>query len=203
MNLLRKLVALKTRRSLKADISRSSSIRVILGADVSNYPGWIPTDYPVLDVTDGESWSRLFEPGSIDALLSEHVFEHLADDQIASAFSYMHTYLMVGGYVRIGVPDGYHPDAEYIEAVKPGGSGWGSDDHKQLFNFRSLSQLLERSGFSVRPLEWFDENGDFHFNEWSPENGMIRRSSRYDERNLHKPLSYTSLIIDAYKLRSE
>lgn len=199
MNLLNGLKALKVRRSIKRAIAKADSIRVIFGAGGTSYPGWISTDYPVLDVTDEKSWPRLFKVGTVDSLLSEHVLEHLTDEQLASAIPNIYRYLKIGGHVRIAVPDGYHPNAEYIEAVKPGGSGSGSDDHKQLFNCHSLASLLEKEGFTVQLLEWFNERGEFNFNDWLPQEGMVMRSSRYDERNLNSPLSYTSLILDAYK----
>jgi predicted SAM-dependent methyltransferase len=59
--------------------------------------------------------------------------------------------------------------------------------------------MLEQAGFELRFLEWFDEHGSFHYSEWAPEDGMIHRSSRFDERNLNGALNYTSLIIDAIK----
>ncbi len=174
-------------------------VRIILGAGGTSYPGWISTDYPTLDVTDEKSWHRLFQALKIDALLAEHVFEHLTDNQIVAAFANAYRFLKIGGYIRIAVPDGYHPDTEYIEMVKPGGKGPGSKDHKQLFNYQTLSDQLEKAGFVVRLLEWFDEQGTFNFQEWKRQDGFISRSSRYDERNTKIPLSYTSLILDAHK----
>ena len=180
-------------------IVKASVVRIILGAGGTSYGGWISTDYPILDVTDEKSWYRLFQAVKIDALLAEHVFEHFTDDQIAAAFANAYRFLKNGGYIRIAVPDGYHPDLEYIEMVKPGGCGSGSEDHKQLFNYQTLSAQLEKAGFVVRLLEWFDEQGTFNSQEWKGEDGLISRSSRYDERNIKSPLSYTSLILDAHK----
>ena len=107
--------------------------------------------------------------------------------------------LKKGGYIRIAVPDGYHVSKVYIDTVKPKGSGLGSDDHKQLFNYETLSKQLVMAGFSVELLEWFDEFGNFNFRDWTINDGFVTRSSRYDERNMINPLSYTSLIIDARK----
>jgi predicted SAM-dependent methyltransferase len=180
-------------------VQKASVVRVILGAGGTRYDGWISTDYPVLDIVSENSWNELFKFGQIDALLAEHVFEHLADDQITEAFSNAYKFLKNGGYLRIAVPDGYHPDSNYIEMVKPGGHGLGSDDHKQIFNYQTLSSQLENAGFSVRLLEHFDEQGNFIFCNWEEEDGFVSRSSRYDERNINSPLAYTSLILDGYK----
>jgi predicted SAM-dependent methyltransferase len=174
MNLKKFLKAFLGRRKIKSQLLKADPVRIIFGAGGTNYVGWVSTDYPALDVTDQKSWASLFKFGQIDALLSEHVLEHLDDDQVVSAIENIHKYLKKGGYVRIAVPDGCHPNPEYIEAVKPGGSG-------------------------LELLEWFDEQGAFNCIDWSAHDGMVTRSSRNDERNLIRPLSYTSLIVDAYK----
>ena len=83
--------------------------------------------------------------------------------------------------------------------IKPGGTGIGSDDHKQLFNYTSLSEKLITAGFSVKLLEWYDEYKVFNYRDWVIEDGLILRSSRFDERNINNPNTYTSLIIDAVK----
>lgn len=199
LKILRAAKSLVYRKAIRNRVLRASVIRVIVGAGGTSYDGWISTDYPALDVVDEESWFRLFEPEQIDALLAEHVFEHLTDDQIAAAFSNSYKFLRSGGHLRIAVPDGYHPDTSYIEMVKPGGRGSGAEDHKQLFNYQTLSSQLGKVGFLVRLLEWFDEEGSFHFRDWADQGGFVSRSSRNDERNLVRPLAYTSLILDAYK----
>ena len=185
--------------AVKYRLSRSDSVRVVIGAGGTRYPGWISTDYPVLDVTKEKSWTGVFGTMRVDAMLSEHVFEHLTKSQIHAAFANIYMLLKPGGYIRIAVPDGCHRDRNYIDMVKPGGSGDGSDDHKHLFDCTSLSTLLEKAGFTVQPLEWFDQEGIFHRNEWKGQDGYISRSSENDTRNIKKPLSYTSLIVDAYK----
>ena len=62
-----------------------------------------------------------------------------------------------------------------------------------------MVERLERSGFTVQLLEYWDENGNFHFVEWADDAGHITRSKRYDERNQNGALNYTSLIVDAKK----
>jgi predicted SAM-dependent methyltransferase len=48
-------------------------------------------------------------------------------------------------------------------------------------------------------LEYFDEQGEFHHEEWNAEEGFIKRSTRFDPRNTTNPTAYTSLIVDARK----
>jgi predicted SAM-dependent methyltransferase len=76
----------------------------------------------------------------------------------------------------------------------------GSDDHKVLYTYQTLGALFASCGFTVNLIEYFDEQGQFHFRDWHPREGMIHRSSRYDERNRDGELHYTSLILDAKKV---
>lgn len=132
-------------------------------------------------------------------MLAEHVWEHLTLKEASIAFKYCFKYLKHGGYFRIAVPDGYHVDKDYIDYVKVRGTGPGSDDHKVLYTIEVLQKMLEDAGFTVKPLEYFNKNGEFIFNEWSTDQGKIHRSMRFDSRNQGSTLSYTSLIVDAYK----
>lgn len=174
-------------------------LRVVLGAGGLYQEGWIPTDIEQLNILREQDWQALFKPNSIDVLLAEHVWEHLTPEEGRIGLEHCFQYLKPAGYFRIAVPDGNHPDPEYIEYVKPGGSGAGADDHKVLYTIESLSRAVESVGFKVHPLEYFDSEGNFHFEAWELESGMIHRSSRYDRRNADGVLRMTSIIIDAIK----
>ena len=78
-------------------------------------------------------------------------------------------------------------------------SGPGADDHKVLFTYKTFSAVFEDAGFDVILLEHFDEAGEFHCIDWSPEDGQIDRSRRFDQRNRGTNLKYTSIILDAVK----
>jgi len=176
------------------------NLQIIVGASSTQQAGWLSTDYPLLDLTDARTFNRLFRRGSVSNFLAEHVWEHLTLEDGAKAVNNCFAYQKQGGLLRIAVPDGFHPDPDYIAQVKPGGYGPGADDHKVLYNYRTLTALLENSGYKVRLLEWFDEQGKFHHENWNVEDGLIRRSTRFDPRNSANPTAYTSLIIDASKL---
>ncbi len=174
-------------------------LRLVIGSAGIFEPGWIGTDMEYLNLLVPQHWEKNLEKGSIDAILSEHVWEHLTHEEGLEAARRCFEYLRLGGYMRVAVPDGFHPDPVYVAAVRPGGSGDGAHDHKVLFNHKSLTELFEKAGFRVVPLEHFDANGRFHFSEWDPARGMIRRSKRYDPRNSEGALNYTSIILDAFK----
>jgi predicted SAM-dependent methyltransferase len=185
------------RRLLKA----KPPIRIVIGASGWCDAGWIPTEQVFLDLTKPTDWERFFRPNSIDAMLAEHVWEHLHPEEGRLGAQVCYTYLKPGGYLRLAVPDGFHPSSEYIEWSRVGGRSpmQLSNDHKVLFTYRTLRELFESAGFRVVFHEYFDENGTFCYHEWNPKDGMIRRSKRFDKRNRDGKLVYTSIIMDALK----
>lgn len=174
-------------------------LRVIVGSGEGAQKGWISTNIYQLDLIDSSTWERYFKANSIYAIMAEHVLEHLTAKEAQIAANNCFLYLKSGGYIRVAVPDGFNPSIEYIDAVKPGGNGPGSDDHKVLYNYISLSKIFIEAGFGINLLEYYDEYGKFHYKEWNPEDGHIFRSYRYDERNRDGRPNFTSLILDAWK----
>ncbi|MEW5819896.1 MAG: hypothetical protein AB1782_06865 [Cyanobacteriota bacterium] len=174
-------------------------VKIIIGASGTKQKNWVSSDINLLNLLKPSLWKAYFKDCSIDALLAEHVWEHLSSEESIIAAKTCFYFLKRGGYIRIAVPDGLHPDNDYIEWVKPGGIGAGSEDHKVLYTYKTLKEIFESAGFKVNLLEYFDETKQFHFNDWQPEDGMIERSKRFDSRNIETPLKYTSIILDAIK----
>ena len=152
-----------------------------------------------MNLLNPNHWTRYFEKNSIDAIFAEHVWEHLTVGDGRRAAEHCFTYLKSGGYLRVAVPDGFHPDNDYIQLVKPGGTGDGADDHKVLYNHVTFAEIFYKAGFDVHLLEYFDAEGRFHCVDWQPEDGKVNRSLRFDKRNEDGSPNYTSLILDAYK----
>jgi len=177
--------------------------RVVVGASRRVQSGWIGTEIEDLDLLRPETWTRFFGDESIDAILAEHVWEHLTAEEGRLAARTCRRFLKPGGYLRVAVPDGLFPDENYIEHVRPGGSGAGAHDHHVLYDHRTLSELFVDLGFRVSLLEYHDVDGTFRFEEWDPEQGMIRRSRRFDPMNQDGQLRYSSLILDACKPASQ
>ena len=186
-------------RRLKAIVERAQPLRIVIGASDIYDAGWIPTEIGVLDILNPAHWSRVFAENSIDAILAEHVWEHLTPEQGLVAARNCLRFLKPGGYLRVAVPDGLHLDPQYIEWVRVGGSGAGADDHKVLYTGETFRRLFEEAGFEVELLEYFDSAGAFHAVEWDPAAGKVHRSQRFDERNQNGQLNYTSVILDARK----
>jgi predicted SAM-dependent methyltransferase len=186
-------------RRLWAGVRLPAAERIIIGAGRSSYPAWYATNVDTLDVTRRDDFVRYWEPGSREAFLAEHVWEHLTESQAARANANCYEFLRAGGWLRIAVPDGLHPDPGYRGAVAVGGHGCGADDHKVLYDYRLLREMLQRAGFHVVVLEYWDEHGEFHHVPWSSKAGHVRRSRDGDRRNQDGVIRYTSLIVDALK----
>lgn len=174
-----------------------NSLKVVVGAgDRVHDPDWICTNVEELDVENRKDWEFLFRQAKADFIFSEHVWEHLKNPDLANKNAF--DFLRIGGTLRIAVPDGCHPDPNYIEHVRPGGTGAGADDHQFLYTYKTITESLRKAGFIVKLLEYWDDAGEFHHNNWLTSSGFVKRSRWHDERNTEGP-AYTSLIVDAIK----
>lgn len=174
-------------------------IKIIVGAGPTKYNGWFSTDIVTLDVTNDSDFEKYFSRKKIKNVLAEHVLEHLSTSDLEKMINNFYKYSDDKVNIRIAVPDGFHADEKYISIVKPGGTGEGADDHKNLFNVDSLSALFEKFGFVAHPVEYWDEEKKFHQGYKDDGKGFVIRSFINDKRNKDgKPL-YTSLIIDFKK----
>jgi|SRR5215475_2252627 len=175
-------------------------LRVIVGAGHTSRAGWISLEESELDITRAAAWLRWFAPCSIDAIVAEHVLEHLTPAESFSAAQNFYAFLNPYGHARIAVPDGLHPDLKYQAWVAPC-TGFNGCDHKQLFDVYSLTELLNYVGLYVHPLEWHDETG-FHAVPLNQDDGPIKRNSTGLYHALLSAwvgVNYTSLIVDAQK----
>lgn len=182
--------------------ARSPIQRVIVGASSQDYPGWHRTQRDELDLTRTEDWRALAPPGSLDAILMEHVWEHLTPDEATVAARNCFAALAPGGHVRCAVPDGLFPDADYQRTVRVGGPGPADHPaatHHLLYDWRTLPPVFTAAGFDVRLLEWWDDTAAFHAEPWDERDGFIYRSARFDHRNRAGRLGFTSLIVDAVR----
>lgn len=178
-------------------------LRVIIGAGQQTYAGWIATQKEQLDLLDRTTWEAFFGERRADALLCEHVWEHLTLDEGKAAATLCYEYLRDGGRLRVAVPDGNFPDPAYqrlARAQVP--PDHPAADHKTVYDYHLIREVFEGAGFVVDVLEYCDEDGRFHYNHWEASQGMIYRSLRFDHRNTGGTLGFVSLIIDAIKPRT-
>ncbi|MFZ2322426.1 MAG: hypothetical protein WAV89_01890 [Ignavibacteriaceae bacterium] len=174
-------------------------VKLIVGAGPTKYKGWFSTDIVTLDITKESDFEKYFSKKKIRNILAEHVLEHLADQELERMIKNFYKYSDDEINIRIAVPDGFHSDEKYISLIKPGGTGEGADDHKNLFNVNSLSALFKNFGFVAHPVEYWDEERKFYQGYKKDRNGYILRSFINDKRNKNGKPVYTSLIIDFKK----
>jgi predicted SAM-dependent methyltransferase len=177
----------------------ADEINLVVGAGPTKYEGWFSTDIVTLDVTKEFDFKKYFVKKRINKVLAEHILEHLTNPELDLMAENLFKYSEENVNIRIAVPDGFHSDKEYINIVKPGGTGEGAADHKNLFTVISLSEIFERSGFKSHPVEYWDKDGKFHQGYKNDENGFVIRSFVNDKRNVGGNPVYTSLIIDFKK----
>jgi predicted SAM-dependent methyltransferase len=199
----------RAQRELRREVTRLRSggepVKVIIGsgprqglvgAKGTPEEGWLITDVPILNALNPADWAAIFEPESIDRLLSEHMLEHLSETEGRIALSECYRYLKSGGLFRLAVPDGYRRDAAYLAEASPPRAG-----HQVLYNIDTLTPLLESIGFVVTPLEYFDVREQFQARPWDERDGHIQRSLLFDTQEEFRrgDMCYTSLIMDARK----
>ncbi|MFD2614154.1 class I SAM-dependent methyltransferase [Paenibacillus gansuensis] len=182
----------------------NDEIKVVIGAGESNNnPGWLHTQEDELNLLVKTDWAQRFSPNSLSAILAEHVWEHLSYDEGVQAAQNCYEYLQLGGYIRCAVPDAFFPNEWYQNIVKVGGPGpkdHPAASHKIVHSYLTLTRMFETAGFTVNLLEYCDEDGDFHYNDWDETKGFIYRSKRFDHRNQNGELGFVSLILDALKI---
>jgi len=177
-------------------------MRLIIGASSQFYPGWIQTQQEELDLVLRSDWEKFAPIGGVQAILAEHVWEHLSPEDALVAARNCFEFLVPGGYVRCAVPDGLFPNPDYQRLVQVGGPGsvdHPAAGHKIVYDYRTLTAVFRAAGFEVHLLEWWNEEGTFSTHPWDERDGFIYRSARFDHRNQSGVLGFTSLIIDAIK----
>ncbi len=169
-------------------------VKLVVGADSYPCPGWIVNNKKEMDITKESNWLLFFQKNSIDRIVAEHVLEHLSAMEVLKVFINVEKFLKKGGIFRIAVPDGNHPNNDYIKYVKP-----PADGHKQLFTFESLYKVAAlRVGFIVQGLEYWD-NGTFFRNKYNEDDGYIIRNQIGGAERQDGMTYYTSLIVDCIK----
>ena len=204
---------------IKIRIKYSKEIKIIIGAGNTKYKGWISTDINELDITKHKDFDFLFKNKKIDNILMEHVVEHLEYEAFISFLYTVKKYLKKGGVIRIAVPDSNHPSLYVKKLTVINGIEPGANDHKYFYSIKDFEDIAEKTGFTLKKLEYFDFNGFFHISQYDFKNGYISRCSKNykgrftDDKDeyqkmietvpnelkkqfFEKGISYTSLLVD-------
>jgi predicted SAM-dependent methyltransferase len=207
------------RKKIAATQTCNAPLRLNIGAGGTEYPGWISAEKREFDIVATPSFSRFFGEYKIRNILAEHVIEHIRRDEFQLFLIKIRPFLHKNATIRIAVPDASHPSRYVRDLTKPGGLEAGANDHKEFYNIGMMELIAQQAGYRLKPVEYFDSNGFFHYIEQNWENGYISRSFKnYRGRftsdkneynmmietvpiNLRKQffqlnMSYTSLIAD-------
>jgi predicted SAM-dependent methyltransferase len=181
-------------RRLIQSTYRTGGLKVILGAGYTSAIGWVSSDYPVFDIKSPLVWKVIFQSARADNFLLEHVLEHFTEKEVEICLKNMLKFLRSEGVIRIAVPDANHPSREYIEYVRPGGSGEGADDHKSFWCHSDFLELAKKLAIDCKLVEYWDDQGNFVSEAFDESNGAIHR------RNVSiDGINHTSLIVDLSK----
>ena len=181
------------------------SVNLILGAALTNQKGWFSTNEDWLDICKEDHWKRLFNSKQrIKRVLAEHVFEHLTLDEMRNAINLIYKNMVLGGSLRIAVPDGNNPNQEYRNHCGINGIGIDVSDHKQFITFELLRDEVERIGFKCHLIEGYLKNKKLISTPFNSELGEVIRSRSnktiiYQKEGWDFVDANSSLIVDCLK----
>lgn len=95
-------------------------MKIIIGANGTTQPGWLSLERSHLDLRRRDTWASLFRLGCVDAVLTEHVLEHLTPEEAGRAARNVYEFLRPRGYWRIAVPEANNPRKWYQFCSRPG-----------------------------------------------------------------------------------
>lgn len=146
-------------------------MKLHVGCGERYLPGWKHLDarkFPHVDyVTDKLDKLDMFADNSVEEIYACHVLEHFtrAEMKWGGLLNEWNRILEVGGVLRIAVPDFEAVVEEYLSSrnlelvmgLLYGGQNYEYNFHYQTYDFKRLSELLKRAGFSsVERYDWQD-----------------------------------------------
>jgi len=155
------------RRAAAAMLRRRSPLRLHLGAADTHLDGWCNVDYARPGRRLELRWDLRrplpFPDTSVDAIFSEHVFEHIPYPAALGLLRECRRLLRPGGVCRIGVPDferyarSYLGDDPLIDEHRPDAPTralavaevFFLHGHRSSYDFETLSAMATTAGFSA------------------------------------------------------
>jgi len=161
--LLTRAIAPHQRRRARL-LAKRSPLRLDLGSGASPIPGWVNVDLVghKPDLAWDLALSLPLADGSVEAIFTEHLLEHLPLTTALDLIRECYRLLAPGGTLRVGVPDAgaylraYDGDDQsFIEAARPGRPTrllavrevFQEHGHRSAYDFQTLALFFEASGF--------------------------------------------------------
>ena len=140
-------------------------IRLNIGCGDKPLPGWINIDRIARAggvVTDIDPTSLPFADGSVDAILAEHVLEHLSFDEESRAWPEFARVLRAGGTLDLEVPDFEWICATFLSA---------QDDWRTFYtvghsdDYAGCGRALDQRWGILQTMFFGNQNGDGQFHK--------------------------------------
>jgi predicted SAM-dependent methyltransferase len=170
-------------------------IRINMGCGWRNFgSGWVHIDAGEYDHLDYKSITDLsqFDDDSVDLIYASHVIEYFDREDILGILKEWNRVLIPGATLRVAVPnfqqiaklynDGQHGLNSFV-GLRYGKMTMGDQTiyHKTVYDFDSLSEVLEKVGFKkVRFYDWrdtshalFDDHSQAYLPHMNKENGEL------------------------------
>jgi predicted SAM-dependent methyltransferase len=155
----------ESRRTLER--LENSGLAINFGAGWRPIEGWVNVDIaaaPGIDIVLDVTAELPFPTASADAILAEHLIEHLPREDALRFLTECHRVLEPGGVLRLSTPDGgrylrsYAGDRAFLERMRAPGEVLDFDvinrlmrwagEHLWIYDAESLRDLVRRAGFS-------------------------------------------------------
>lgn len=169
-------------------------IKINMGCGWRNFgKDWIHIDGGAYEHLDHKSMTTLpFKDNEVDLIYSSHVVEYFDREQVESLLKEWHRVLKPGGTLRVAVPDfskmaelytlGEYEVDSFLGLLY-GKMKMESDTiyHKTVYDFKSLSTVLQSSGFkNCRLYDWretehsqFDDHSQAYLPHMQKETGTL------------------------------
>jgi predicted SAM-dependent methyltransferase len=142
------------------------SNRLHLGCGNKKLKGWVNIDLldsSAADIIDDVTLLTTIKNNSVDEIYACHVLEHITRDQLISTLRLWKSKLVPGGKIKIAVPDfenicsvyTKNKSIEEVIGLVSGGREGKLDEHKIIFDFDYLKQLLHMTGYvNISKYDW-------------------------------------------------
>jgi predicted SAM-dependent methyltransferase len=141
-------------------------IKLHIGCGERYIPGFTHIDvrkFPRVDYVTSADKLDMFKDNSVDLIYACHVLEHFRRNQIENVLKEWYRVLKPGGTLRIAVPDLEKLVEVYLNTKNlqlilgplVGRQDYPENTHYIVFDYSSLSKLLEKVGFKkIRRYDW-------------------------------------------------
>ena len=152
--------------------------RIHLGAGDINIQGWINIDsrnFKHIHIVDQDFKLKEFTDESVSEIYLCHVLEHFSFKESLSLIEKLYKKLCKGGVIRISVPDfsklqEIYEKSKNLDQIKyaiMGGQNYENDFHKSIYDFKILSELLNKANFKDAIVWNSKKDFGIELNDWS------------------------------------